>query len=80
MTTLNEAFDRSIFQRAGYLLDRAGLVEHAKKLRESLKRGSQLQWVELDPSLRSDPDLVPEILSRDEDWHVLVRRLPEREE
>jgi predicted transcriptional regulator of viral defense system len=80
MTTLNEAFDRSIFQRAGYLLDRAGLVEHAKKLRESLKRSSQLQWVELDPSLRSDPDLVPEILSRDEDWHVLVRRLPEREE
>src|SRR5882724_1378019 len=38
MATLGEAFDRSIFQRAGYLLNRAGLAEGAKKLRASAER------------------------------------------
>lgn len=80
IASLGEAFERSIFQRAGYLLDRAGLAEHGKKLHDLLERGPNVQWVELDPSLRSDPDLAPQILTRDEHWHVLVRRLPERDE
>ena len=79
MATLGEAFDRSIFQRAGYLLNRAGLAEGAKKLRAFMERGPQPQWVELDPSLRSDPDLAPQVVSRDEQWHVLIRRLAERD-
>lgn len=80
MASLCDAFERSVVQRAGYLLDRAGLAGLALKLHEFLERDSYAQWTELDPSLISDPDLAPEIVARDKRWHVLVRRLPERDE
>ena len=80
MGSLCDAFERSVVQRAGYLLDLAGLADPALKLHELLERGSHAQWTELDPSLISDPDLAPEIVARDKRWHVLVRRLPERDE
>ena len=80
MGSLCDAFERSVVQRAGYLLDLAGLADPALKLHEFLERGSHAQWTELDPSLISDPDLAPEIVARDKRWHVLVRRLPERDE
>jgi predicted transcriptional regulator of viral defense system len=80
MVSLCDAFERSIIQRTGYLLDRSDLTDHAEKLNAFLERGSHPQWTELDPSLPSDPDLAPKIVARDKRWHVLVRRLPEREE
>jgi len=80
MASLCDAFERSIVQRAGYLLDRSGLAEPALKLHEFLDRDSHAQWTELDPSLTSVPDLAPESVARDKRWHVLVRRLPERDE
>jgi len=80
LAVLGQAFERSIVQRAGYLLDLSGFANHAAKLHASIERRSPLPWVELDPSLSSDPDLAPEVQARDERWHVLVRRIPERDE
>jgi predicted transcriptional regulator of viral defense system len=80
MASLCGAFERSVVQRAGYLLDRSGLPDHAKKLHEFVERDSHAQWTEFDPSLTSVPDLAPEIVVRDKRWHVLIRRLPERDE
>jgi len=80
IASLGDAFEGSIIQRAGYLLDRAGSAEKAEKLHAVLERGARAQWVELDPSIASDPDLAPPVLARDERWRVVVRRLPERDE
>jgi predicted transcriptional regulator of viral defense system len=80
MAVLSHAFERSVVQRAGYLLDLSGFAQHAEKLHAAIKRGSQLPWVELDPALLSDPELAPKIQARDERWHVLIRRIPERDE
>ena len=80
MEDLSRAFERSVVQRAGYLLDLSGFAKHAEKLHALIERRSQIPWVELDPSLSSDPDLAPEVQARDERWHVLVRRIPERDE
>src|SRR6266851_2688007 len=76
IAVLCDAFERSVIQRAGYLLDHSGLADHPEKLHEFLERDSHAQWTELDPSLASDSELAPEILARDKRWHVLVRRLP----
>jgi predicted transcriptional regulator of viral defense system len=80
MEVLSHAFERSVIQRAGYLLDLSGFAEHADKLHTLIQRRSRIPWVELEPSLLSDPDLTPEVQARDERWHVLVRRIPERDE
>ena len=80
MAPLCDAFERSVVQRAGYLLDRSRLPDQAEKLHEFLGRDSHVQWTELDPSLTSVPDLATEIVARDKRWRVLVRRLPERDE
>jgi len=78
MASLSCAFEQSVVQRAGYLLDRAKLTEQADKLHILME--PRRQWAELDPSLRSDAESYPEILARDERWRVVVRRLPERDE
>jgi len=80
MEDLSRAFERSVVQRAGYLLDLSGFAKHAEKLHALIERRLQIPWVELDPSLSSDPDLAPEVKARDERWHVLVRHIPERDE
>jgi len=79
MVLLRRAFERSVLQRAGYLLERAGFPEQAEKLHHSLDNGPRLQWGELDPSLAADPDLAPEVLVREERWRLIVRRVPERD-
>jgi predicted transcriptional regulator of viral defense system len=74
-------FERSIVQRAGYLLDRCGLAEPAEKLDRLLKRDPHRpQWTELDSSLAQDDDLAGQVLDRDKRWNVVVRHLPERDE
>ena len=80
MATLSHGFGRSVVQRAGYLLEMSGFANHAEKLHALIEGRSRLVWVELDPSLSSDPDLAPAVQARDERWHVLVRRIPERDE
>ena len=80
ISALSSAFERSVIQRAGYLLDHSGFEQPAAELHAFLEGASHLQWTELDPSLPSHSDLAPKIIARDKRWHVLVRRLPERDE
>src|SRR5579872_1834549 len=80
LTALSHAFERSVIQRAGYLLELSGFPQPAEKLRAVIESGSRISWVELEPSLTSDSDLTPEVQSRDERWRVVVRRIPERDE
>jgi predicted transcriptional regulator of viral defense system len=77
LSALCSAFERSVVQRTGYLLSKAGLTNHAEKVRAVLEQGRSVQWVELDPSLASDPELAPAIVERDKRWRVTVRHIPE---
>jgi hypothetical protein len=80
LAALSASYERSVSQRLGALLDRFGHGERAEALRAALPRGSALPWVELEPSQAADPVFSPEPKERDERWHVIVRRPPERDE
>ena len=80
LATLAAAYEQSVWQRLGYLLDRCGHHERAKALHRILIKRSTVPWVELEPSLAKDPDLAPEPQDRNERWHIIVRRLPEKDE
>jgi len=81
LTGLSAAFERSVTQRLGHLLDKLGHVQSASSLHEALQRKhASLTWVELEPTQTSDPDFTPEPLERDERWRVVVRRAPESDE
>jgi predicted transcriptional regulator of viral defense system len=80
LATLSEAYERSIRQRLGYLLDRFGQPPRTEALHAALPQGPALPWIELEPSQAVDPDLSPKRTERNERWHVMVRRLPERDE
>jgi predicted transcriptional regulator of viral defense system len=74
------AFEQSVLQRLGYLLERFGQRERAEALHAALPHGSSLPWIELEPLQAADPKFSPEPKERDERWHVIVRRPPERDE
>lgn len=81
LATLAAAYERSVSQRLGYLLDLFGRSERAGALHRMLTQRSTVPWVELEPSLAIDNDVAlqpPQ--DRNERWHVIVRRLPERDE
>src|SRR5271166_3561521 len=80
LARLSEAYERSIRQRLGYLLDRFGQPPRTEALHAALPQGPALPWIELEPSQAVDPDLSPKRTERNERWHVIVRRLPERDE
>ena len=80
LAALSAGFDRSVTQRLGYLLEQSGHQDRATALRERLPQGSGLPWVELEPSQAADPDFTSEPQARNERWHVIVRRAPERDE
>jgi hypothetical protein len=74
------AFERSVVQRLGYLLEHFGHRERAELLNKVLLQGPTLPWIELDPPQAADPDFSPKPKERDERWHVIVRRPPERDD
>ena len=92
LAALSEAFEQTIGQRLGHLLerlgheDRVGLLNAALAASVSLQAHSDLPaprvgppatgWVEVDPSEAGDPDLAPEPVERDEKWRVVTRRIP----
>ena len=72
--TLVPAFERSVTQRLGYLMDR-----HRGRT-DALFRAlsaQPLSWVELDPAAAGDSDLSPKISERNERWRVVVRGEPQ---
>jgi hypothetical protein len=61
-------------------LDLGGHSGRAKLLHMALPQGSALPWIELEPSQAADPGSSPIPSERDERWHVIIRRQPERDE
>jgi AbiEi antitoxin C-terminal domain len=80
LAALSSAFERSVTQRLGYLMERFGDADRAETLHKALPQGSALPWVELERSQSPDMDLSPELKERNERRHVIVRRIPERDE
>lgn len=77
VATLSRAFERTVAQRAGYLLQWLGLMEQADRLHAALEE-RPTQWIELDPA-RADPEGAAEPATIDRRWRVTVRRTPERD-
>jgi hypothetical protein len=72
---LAPAFERSVIQRLGYLLDYVKHSEAAEGLHTFLQNEKALPWVELDPAKCAAKSSKP--AERNARWNVLVRRRPE---
>jgi predicted transcriptional regulator of viral defense system len=77
---LAPAFERTVIQRLGYLLDHLKFPEQAKALHDHLAHFKTLPWVELEPKRGSDAKFSSPPLERNARWHVVVRHLPEVDE
>jgi predicted transcriptional regulator of viral defense system len=77
--SLARAFERSVLQRVGYLLDQLGQATAAAALHRQMPAES-VAWIELDPGEIADPDFTSDPVERNERWHVVVRRTPEVDE
>ena len=77
---LAKGFETSTLQRAGYLLEKSGLAQHAEVLSLTINGKKPLAWIELERSLIRAKDFAPAVLERNKRWHVIVRREPERDQ
>jgi hypothetical protein len=77
LAALSGAFERSVVQRLGHLLDGLGYQDKTDLLYEGVLQGPALPWVELEPAQAADPDFTSAPIARDDRWRVVVRRLPE---
>jgi predicted transcriptional regulator of viral defense system len=80
LTSVSVAFERSVIQRLGYLLESAGHGDRVQALHDAMAKAPPLPWIELERSQAADPDLSPKPKERNERWHVIVRRRPELDE
>jgi hypothetical protein len=78
LAKLATAFERTVIQRLGYLLDHLKYPKCAVVLHDSLQRSKPLPWAELEPNRRGTKSKEP--LERNARWNVIVRRLPEVDE
>ena len=80
LVQISSAFERSVVQRLGCLLDLLSFAKIAEPLHASISGNSTLPWVELEPwRARLDPELVFYPVTRNQRWKVVVRREPEPE-
>jgi predicted transcriptional regulator of viral defense system len=77
--SLAPAFERTVVQRLGYLLDRANYQDRSEPLHRHLMQSNQVPWIELEPH-QGKSEFAPEPIERNERWHVIVRRQPEADE
>jgi predicted transcriptional regulator of viral defense system len=78
LLNLAPAFERSVIQRLGYLLDFVKQPDSANGLHNYLQKAQPLPWVELKPHRhrgKSKP-----IIERNARWNVFVHRKPELDE
>lgn len=73
------AFESSILQRAGFLLERAGFGALASALHAQIE-DRVVQPVELDRGLVRDRELAPPIIEQNKRWQVIVRKMPENDQ
>ena len=75
---LSSAFELSVLQRLGYLLDWLGFDKTAEPLHASISGNSVLPWTELEPWRgRLDPDLICEPIEKNQRWKIVVRKPPD---
>lgn len=75
---LSSAFELSVIQRLGYLLDWLGFNKTAEPLHASISGNSSLSWAELEPWRgRLDPDFVCEPIEKNQRWKIVVRQPPD---
>ena len=77
LAALSGAFERSVVQRLGYLLEWLGYGECTNELHEVLTLSGTKNWVELDPLEGSEHDFSAAVVERAKRWRVKVRRPPE---
>lgn len=78
LTKLAPAFEQTVLQRLGFLLDHLEFPKCAGALAKHLAKLKPLPWVELDPGYR-DKTAHKEI-ERNARWNVIVRHVPEIDE
>jgi predicted transcriptional regulator of viral defense system len=78
LTKLAPAFEQTVVQRLGYLLDHLKFSAAADALDKHLQESRPLPWVELDPGYR-DKKARKEV-KRNSRWNVIVRHVPELDE
>lgn len=72
LLSLAPAFERSVTQRLGYILDRLGFGDLAQRLHDYLAHGP-MPWIELDPS-EPEESIMETEPERDRRWCVIARR------
>jgi hypothetical protein len=77
LAKLAPAFERTVIQRLGYLLDFLKQDEPADALHRTLASKRPLPWVELEPEREAESDAASPVIERNERWHVVVRHTPE---
>lgn len=75
LVKLAPAFERTVIQRLGYLLEYLKQPESAAALHQYLQPAKPLPWVELESNQR--PAKPAKSLERNARWNVIVRRKPE---
>jgi len=80
LANLSAAFERTVVQRLGNLLDELGFGEQTGALHETLSPFRVLPWTELEPARAKTLVIKHEPIERDERWHVIVNRIPEIDE
>ncbi len=78
LALISAAFERSVRQRLGHLLDTLGHQAKANHLHAALLGDRPaLPWVELERGGTVNGDLALEPIERDERWHLILRREPQ---
>jgi hypothetical protein len=78
LTKVAPAFEHSVVQRLGYLLDFLKFTACAAALEKHLQKAKPLSWIELDTD--HSPAGDPKEGERNARWNVIVRRQPELDE
>jgi hypothetical protein len=78
LAALAPAFERSVLQRLGYLLDFVKQTDCANMLHDYLKEARPLPWVELEPDPRRAKSKPA--IERNARWNVSVYRKPQIDE
>jgi len=77
LASLAGAFERTVVQRLGYLLDYLGFANQAEPLHALLNETGPLPWTALEPIGARDRAAQRAFAERNERWHVTVSRVPE---
>jgi hypothetical protein len=78
LAALGPAFERSVLQRLGYLLDFVKQTDCANVLHNYLLKPRPLPWVELEPNPRRAKSKP--VIERNTRWNVIAHRKPQIDE